>query len=64
MVDRASGAAARAGIVEGDIVASINGAPAMDPQQLLTRPPGPARAAALLILRGELRQFVAVPLDQ
>ena len=60
MVEKASGAAARAGIEEGDVILRINGALAMDPAQLRASPRRGAKVIALLVLRDEQRIFVPV----
>jgi len=60
LVEEVSGAAARAGIQEGDVVLSINSTLAMDPMQLRAPLPAATRSVALLILRGDQRLFLAV----
>jgi serine protease Do len=60
LVEQAQGAAERAGVQAGDVVLSINGAPAttVDGARKLVAKAG--KSVALLIQRGEDRIFVPV----
>ena len=66
MVERASGAAERAGLARGDLILSVNGAPvsaALEFQRLVERAGGGA-TVALLVQREGTRQFVALRLPR
>ena len=62
VVERAAGAAARAGIQPGDVVLSVNGHPVSDPGQLNEYASKADKRIALLVQRGNNRLFVPVEL--
>ena len=57
-----AGAAARAGIHEGDIIVSVNGTPVKSIEQLQSLVSKDSKHLALLIQRGDARIFVPVAL--
>ncbi len=61
-VERAAGAAARAGIQQGDILLAFNGAPLTKPEQLREHVAKAGKSAALLVQRENRQLFVAVEL--
>ncbi|HXR58097.1 MAG TPA: Do family serine endopeptidase [Burkholderiales bacterium] len=60
LVERAGGAAARAGIQRGDIVVAADGKPVKAAQDLRAAAGSGKKAVALLVQRGETRIFVPV----
>ena len=62
VVERATGAARRAGIRAGDVIVALNGAPLKTPQDLNERIAKAGKSAALLVQRDEQQLFVAVEL--
>ena len=60
LVERAGGAAARAGIQRGDIVVAADGKPVKEAQDLRAAAGSGKKAVALLVQRGEARIFVPV----
>jgi len=62
LVESVSGAAARAGIRQGDVVLSVNGEPVTTVEQLRTLVAKASKRVALLIQRGDARLFVPVDL--
>ena len=60
LVERAGGAAARAGIQRGDIVVAADGKPVKEAQDLRAAAGSGKKAVALLVQRGETRIFVPV----
>jgi serine protease Do len=60
LVERAAGAAARAGIQRGDIVVAADGKPVKAAQDLRAAAGSGKKAVALLVQRGETRIFVPV----
>jgi serine protease Do len=61
-VERAAGAAARAGIQQGDILLAFNGAALTKPEQLREHVAKAGKSAALLVQRENRQLFVAVEL--
>ncbi len=62
VVEQASGAAAQAGIQQGDVVLSLNGTPVKTPDQLKSLLARSGKEVALLVQRGDERIFVPVEL--
>jgi serine protease Do len=62
VVERATGAARRAGIRAGDVLVALNGAPLKSPQDLNERIAKAGKSAALLVQREDQQLFVAVEL--
>ena len=62
LVENATGTAARAGILPGDVVLSINGEPVASAEQLRALVSKAGKRVALLIQRAEARLFVPVDL--
>lgn len=62
LVEEAAGAAARAGILPGDIVLSLNGEPIKNAAQLRTLAAKAGKHVALLVQRGDARIFVPIDL--
>ena len=62
VVERATGAARRAGIRAGDVLVSLNGVPLKSQQDLNERIAKAGKSAALLVQREEQQLFVAVEL--
>ncbi len=62
VVERSTGAAARAGIQSGDVVLAVNGHPVADPGQLREFANKADKRLALLVQRGNARLFVPVEL--
>ena len=62
MVQQASGAAAQAGLRQGDVLVSINGVPVSDIDQVRAVVAKSDKSVALLIQRGDNRIFVPVTL--
>ncbi len=62
VVERSTGAAARAGIQAGDVVLAVNGHPVTDPGQLREFATKADKRLALLVQRGNSRLFVPVEL--
>ncbi len=62
VVERSTGAAARAGIQTGDVVLAVNGHPVTDPGQLREFAAKADKRLALLVQRGNNRLFVPVEL--
>ena len=60
LVERASGAAARAGIRPGDVVLSVNGEPVSNVAQARALLAKSSKRAALLVQRDDVRLFVPV----
>ena len=66
VVERAGGAAARAGLVRGDIIVSLNGTPVSSAERLRTllQAAGNGATVALLVQRDRTRQFMALRLPR
>jgi serine protease Do len=62
LVEKASGAAAKAGIRPGDIIVSLNGQPITSPEQLQALLAKAGKRVAILVERGNFRIFVPVDL--
>lgn len=62
MIERAGGAAARAGVESGDVIVAVNGTPVKSVEQLKELLSREGKQVALLIQRGADRIFVPVPL--
>lgn len=62
VVERSTGAAARAGIQAGDVVLAVNGHPVTDPNELREYVTKADKRIALLVQRGNNRLFVPVEL--
>ena len=62
VVEQAGGAAADAGIQQGDVILSFNGQPVQSPEQLKGLLSKSGKNAALLVQRGKARIFVPVEL--
>jgi serine protease Do len=62
VVERADGAAARAGLRPGDVILSVNGKPVKDPEQLRQLVQQAGRRVAVLIQRNEAHIFIPVEL--
>jgi serine protease Do len=62
VVERSTGAAARAGIQSGDVVLAVNGHPVAEPSQLREFADKADKHIALLIQRGNARLFVPLEL--
>jgi len=62
LVQDASGAAANAGIQQGDVILSLNGKPVKDVEELRALVSKAGRNVALLVLRDDARIFVPVEL--
>lgn len=62
VVQQATGAAARAGVEEGDVLLSVNGVPAKDVQQVREAVAKAGKSVALLLERDGQKRFVPVPL--
>jgi serine protease Do len=62
VVERSTGAAARAGIQTGDVVLAVNGHPVSDPAQLREFASKADKRLALLVQRGANRLFVPIQL--
>jgi len=62
VVERAAGAAARAGIQAGDVVLAVNGHPVSDASQLRDYASKADKRIALLVQRGNARLFVPIEL--
>ena len=62
VVQNATGAAARAGIRQGDVIVGVNGAPVKSVDDLRERLDKAEGHVALLVKRGEASMFVPVPL--
>jgi serine protease Do len=60
LVERAQGAAAKAGVRRGDVILGVNGKPVRTPDELKRAIDGAGKQAALLVQRGEARIFVPV----
>jgi serine protease Do len=60
VVESASGPAARAGVVAGDVVLAVNGTPAKSVDQVRSVIAKSDKSVALLIQRGEDKIFVPV----
>jgi serine protease Do len=60
LVEDVSGAAARAGVVPGDVVLAVNGTPATSVEQVRAAVAAAQRSVALLIQRGSEKIFVPV----
>ncbi len=60
VVERAGGAAAKAGVRAGDVILGVNGKPVKSPEELKSAVEGAGKSAALLVQRGESRLFVPV----
>jgi len=60
IVERADGAAAKAGVRRGDVILGVNGKPVRSAQDLKSAIDGAGKNAALLVQRGEARIFVPV----
>jgi serine protease Do len=66
IVERASGAAERAGLARGDLILSVNGAPASSPLEFhrLLESAGKGATVALLVQREDARQFLPLRLPR
>ncbi len=62
VVEQVSGAAARAGVMPGDVVLSLNGQPVKSPEDLRDQVAKAGKSAALLIQRQDRQIFVPVEL--
>lgn len=60
LVERATGAAAKAGVRRGDVILGVNGKPVRSTDELKRAIDGAGKRAALLVQRGEARIFVPV----
>jgi serine protease Do len=60
VVEDVSGAAQRAGVRPGDVVLTVNGAPARDIEQMRAVVEKAEKSVALLIQRGDNKLFVPV----
>jgi serine protease Do len=60
LVERAQGAAAKAGVRRGDVILGVNGKPVRTPDELKRAIDDAGKQAALLVQRGEVRIFVPV----
>ncbi len=60
LVERAQGAAAKAGVRRGDVILGVNGKPVRTAEDLKRAIDGAGKQAALLVQRGEARIFVPV----
>ena len=60
VVEQVGGAAARAGIQQGDVIVSVNGAPVKDLEQLRAAVAKSRNQVALLVRRGEDQIFIPV----
>jgi serine protease Do len=60
LIERVSGAAARAGVRPGDVLLAVNGQPVTAPEQLRELAAKAAKRAALLIQRGNARMYVPI----
>jgi serine protease Do len=63
VVERASGAAANAGIQPGDVILAVNGHPVSDMQQFAQMVARAGKSLALLIERGGSQIFVPIDLE-
>jgi serine protease Do len=62
MIERVTGAAARAGVASGDVIIAVNGTPVKSVEQLQDLLSKEGKHVALLIQRGDTKIFVPVPL--
>jgi serine protease Do len=62
LVEQASGPAAQAGILPGDVILSLNGTPMSSPTQLRARLARSGKHVALLVQRGDSKIFIPVTL--
>jgi serine protease Do len=60
LVERSTGAAAKAGVRRGDVILGVNGKPVRSTEELKHAIDGAGKSAALLVQRGEARIFVPV----
>jgi serine protease Do len=60
LVERADGAAARAGMQRGDVILGVNGKPVKSVEELKAAVDAAGKNAAVLVQRGEARIFVPV----
>jgi serine protease Do len=60
LVERADGAAAKAGVRAGDIIVGVNGKPVKSPEELKAAIDATGKQAALLVQRGDTRLFLPV----
>jgi len=60
LVERADGAAAKAGVRPGDVILGVNGKPVKSVDELKSAIDAAGKNAAVLVQRGENRLFVPV----
>ena len=63
MIERVSGAAARAGLQPGDVLLAIDGHPVSTVEQASAAEGGSDRAVAILVQRGRLKLYVPLRLS-